>query len=294
MTQGATTTPSNQPEFRLVDASLSQAVAQGCHLSLLVAVNGLDIAVLDLHRTRYLAIESFRFQEYSDFRDLAAAVEQELNTSRVAGMEFQSVSAAFSGLPYTLVPLPLYQPGAEADLLSFNHPLAETAAVTSDEAEDLALRVVYQQPTAVEAVLKQRFPTLRMRHASTTLLQGLVLASKARSNKQVFLNLHAPLFDLTVLDGKALQFHNTFRYNTPEDLAYYLLYTLEQLELSPDTVPVAITGALKMNSEAYQLLERYVRNLSFEPVNSGTSLSSSLSSAPKHYFFNLLNQFLCV
>ena len=110
----------------------------------------------------------------------------------------------------------------------------------------------------------------------------------------MFVNVHAPWFDLTVLNGSSLQFHNSFRYNAPEDMAYYLLYTMEQLGLSPDSIPVSITGALKMNSDAYKLLETYVRTLRFEPVNSGTSLSSSLSSAPKHYFFNLLNQFLCV
>ncbi len=261
---------------------------------MLVAVNGIDLAVLDLHRTRYLAIESFRFDELSDFRDLASAIKQQLGNSRVANMEFQAVSAAFSGLPYTLVPLPLYKPGCERDVLSFNHPLASNASVTSDAAEDLALRVVYQQPGAVELMLKSQFPALKFWHASTTLLQGLAMASKSRSGKHVYINIHSPWFDLTVMDGNALQFHNSFRYSTPEDMAYYLLYTLEQLGLSPDNVPFAITGAIKMNSEAYQLLEQYVRNLSFEPVNSGTTLSSSLSSAPKHYFFNLLNQFLCV
>lgn len=293
MTQGATTSSSGQPELRIIDASLSDAVAAGCHCSLLVAVNRLDLAVLDLHRTRYLAIESFRFAEHTDFRDLAQAVEQQLNNSRVAGMPFQSVSAAFSGLPYTLLPLPLYKPGCEHNVLSFNHPLSENATATSDEVEDLSLRVVYQQAPPVEQLLKQRFPSLSMHHASTTLLQALVLASKSRSGQQVYINVHQPWFDLTVLNGSELQFHNSFRFSTPEDMAYYLLYTLEQLKLSPDSVPVAITGALKMNSDAYKLLEQYVRTLSFEPVNSGTTLSSSLSSAPKHYFFNLLNQFLC-
>lgn len=290
MTQQLSNAGAPAADLRLMDASLSEAVANGCHLACAVHSRGIDFAALDLHRSRYLAIESFRGIQ----TEVAQQLEAALQASTLANFSWQSVSVALAGVPFTLLPNALYSAGCELDVLRFNHPLPADAQAASDRIEDLELRVIYQLPAALQQTFATRFPGVQFVHGSTALLSGLLQVANRTKGQQVFVNVRSQHIDLTVLSGDTLLFHNAFAWQVPEDLAYYTLYTLEQLGLNSATIPVYLTGEVKMDSPVYRLLKNYLGKLDFQAVAASPALSASLSSAPKHYFFNLLNQYLCV
>ena len=81
-------------------------------------------------------------------------------------------------------------------------------------------------------------------------------------------------------------FYNIFEYETKEDFIYYILFTLEQLELSPEETNISIMGAINEQSELYEILYTYIRNISF--FNYKKPIFNDKNEIDKHSNFILL------
>ena len=68
------------------------------------------------------------------------------------------------------------------------------------------------------------------------------------------MNISQSLFDIVVLKDSKILFYNNFEYQTKEDFIYYILFTLEQLELSTDKTKVSLLGDINKQSELYKIL----------------------------------------
>ena len=100
------------------------------------------------------------------------------------------------------------------------------------------------------------------------------------------MNISQSLFDIVVLKDSKILFYNNFEYQTKEDFIYYILFTLEQLELSTDKTKVSLLGDINKQSELYKILYTYVRNISF--FNSKNPIFNNQTEIDKHSNFILL------
>ena len=89
-----------------------------------------------------------------------------------------------------------------------------------------------------------------------------------------------------VLKDSQILFYNIFEYQTKEDFIYYILFTLEQLELSSEETNISLTGNIDEHSELYKILYTYVRNVSF--FNSKNPVYNNQTEIDKHSNFILL------
>ena len=68
--------------------------------------------------------------------------------------------------------------------------------------------------------------------------------------------------DLAVIAQKKLLYYNSFDFSTKEDFLYYLLFTLEQLNLDPGSVKLRLFGNVEEGDEIYSICYEYVQHLS--------------------------------
>lgn len=80
---------------------------------------------------------------------------------------------------------------------------------------------------------------------------------------QLFVNLEHRIFDLLVLKNKQLILANSFEYRSKEDVLYYILFTMEQLDLDVESVPLILSGDIESNSDLYKYLYQYIRYIEF-------------------------------
>ncbi len=66
-----------------------------------------------------------------------------------------------------------------------------------------------------------------------------------------------------VWQGKKLRLCNTFSFQAPEDVLYYVLFGFEQLDLSPENVSLNLAGAAAERGDIFDLLYRYVREVTY-------------------------------
>jgi hypothetical protein len=99
------------------------------------------------------------------------------------------------------------------------------------------------------------------------------------------------MIDIIVTENKKLILLNTFTWQTNEDILYYVMFVSEQLELNPEKFPMIVSGDIDDSSSIYQLLYRYVRNVTFPDKH--LTLEMLDDDFPFHHFALLYNLALC-
>ena len=88
-------------------------------------------------------------------------------------------------------------------------------------------------------------------------------------------------------------YYNAFKYKTKEDFIYYLIFVLDQLKLNPEEIELVLSGLIDKNSKLFEMVYKYVRNITFPPLDASYNYSYIFNDIPSHQYSNLLNLFLC-
>lgn len=255
-------------------------------------------------------------EEYDLFIELAAGVSsfaivqhQEQRLAGLASFEnplfpvldefpwlkksFHSVKIAVQNTRYTLIPTPLYLEDEKAVYTGFTlDPSKEKENILSDRIDPLEIHNVFAVPSRFHEKLVSALPQAVILHHAGILIRSFWLNYRNTHDK-IFLNVRNDAFDLLIFDNHLLQYCNSFYFQAPEDLVYYLIFVMEQLELDPEKVMVSLAGEVDKDHPVYSLIERYIRFLKFtEPVDPVKS-STLFEDIPPHRFFSLLNMKLC-
>lgn len=282
------------PALNLVDESLDAKLASSYHLSLVAGLDSLSACVLDTRRNKYLAINTWTFQGVYTWPALSEAFDSIVSKNKLLQSTFKSVSAAVVNNRSTLVPNALFDAGSKEKYLSFNHSTEAGEAIMADDLKSIEAKNVYAMSSALEKTLRAQYGNVKMLHHSTTLLESLMLQYKLQNARKVIVHVQLSHFEVVVLEGKNLLLYNSFAHQTSEDFIYYLLFVCEQMKLNPEQLELVLLGEIERNSAIYTILHKYIRNIRFGERTDSFEYSYKLDEIPKHFYYNLFNQYLCI
>lgn len=284
-----------KPDFDLIDESLNQDRATSCKLTIQITSQSLSFAVLDPGDQKYLALQSFRNPARLVTGDFSQWLQSAVASSLPLSWKFESISVLIASRLYTLMPSPLFNPGQEHRIITFNLNVDPTShEVLTDPVTAMEAVTVYALPRGLKDQLELRWPDLTMHHSIRALIQGIMNRFKYTTEEgHVFVNILEGIFDVLILKQQQVIFCNTFHYNAPEDILYYLIFVLEQKHMSPDQINISIMGEFGKHSAVIGPLQAYVPQLAFMTRNDAFRYSHPFDEIPGHYFYNLLNAELC-
>lgn len=176
---------------------------------------------------------------------------------------FTEVKLIHSSHLYTIVPTALFDENKASEYLKFNTKILSTDFVSHDEVENQDLVVVYLPFVNANNFIFDRFGSFSYFHSITLLLNHFLKIEKFGNEPKVYIHIQKDFFDCIVLNGSRLLLCNSYSYKTPEDFIYFVLFCLEQLKLNPNEIKTVLCGAVKRDSEWFEILYTYVRNVSF-------------------------------
>jgi hypothetical protein len=263
-------------------------------LSIELSLDGFSYCVLDTDRFRYVMLESFSLGNISDYAQLAIVLEDFVRNRKILTSTYQRISILFVNPLVTLVPSELFAYSEKNEYLDFNVNRDDTYEVRVDKLYNLSAYAVYPFPRVLLQKINYLFPGCRIRHMSTSLIENLTyLVRYGKVNPQLVLHVQANHFEILIYDQEKLSFFNSFRYQTRDDLFYYLFFVLEQLGLQAEDLDAMLFGEVSIKSEFYKKIKLYVKSLSFGPRNDLYKYSDAFDEVPHHYFYNLLNLNAC-
>jgi hypothetical protein len=164
--------------------------------------------------------------------------------------------------------------------------------VFGEEVKDLHMHNVYRVPKDIHSLLKEKFTGSRYWHFYTMLLlspDGDYLG-KQHVIKTVF---YHDKFIAAFYSAEKLQLIQTFNYQTPEDVAYYLLLICKQFTVRQQEITLSVSGLIDSQSALYSELLKYFPTVFEEKLPEGIELKGLLEEFPAHYFSPLLKMSLC-
>lgn len=258
-------------------------------------------SILDMRHNKYIVLHHVKRNEspqntataapkatYGDFlKSLCNAMPWLKNP-------YKAVRVAYEGSKATLIPAPLFDPGQAQKYLEFNYRVNPGDQVFADHLVQIDTQNVYPVPAGMADAVKSHFPGSRVVHLSSVLIDSIWVNYKNRINAaRVFLHLREKSFDLMIFDGRQMTYFNSFPHQNAEDVVYYLIFVLEQLNLNPENVHTVLLGQVERTSVLFELLVKYIRHVEFGRRNDAFKYSYLLNQVSPQAYYPLLNFFAC-
>ena len=151
---------------------------------------------------------------------------------------------------------------------------------------------IYRVPADIHTGLQKIYKGGNYWHIYSLMVASYVPDGKANKCTLVF---YPERVLVMVHINDNLQLINSYQYQTPEDIAYYLLSVCRLLNISSEEANIAVYGLIDFHSAISTELNKYFRNVLFGDSNTNVAIGTENSEdIPPHYFSNLQKLALCV
>ena len=268
--------------LRLRDETFDPTNPVGYNLYLLASPTRLCVAVADVERQKFVALE-----EYSLLSEGLPGLARQHDFISRRG--WNAVRLAVTGRAFTLLPAPLFRTGDEDAALQLHHTLIPGETVRHTAHPGLELVNVFAADAALADWLAAAHGAAgRLLHHTSALLAGLVHQRGAAAPRRLYLNPGPQELTLVVL-GPHLEYCNVFSCSTAEDVVYYTILVMQELSLDPDQDEVTVWGELTPDSAIFSLLRTYVRNVRFGTRPGNVQYSYRLNDVYEYRYFDLFS-----
>lgn len=270
------------PILNKVDESFDPKELQRYDLTFELGDKTFGYSIRDVEKNKFVALAFFR----NPLADIAGSFPWLSN-------RFHAVNGIIGNSRFTLIPEVLFIEHEKESYFNFLHDREASETVLTDRLEHLGIYTVYSIPGACRKELDRVFPKVTLCHISSVLIWNLWMSVKNMTGRKVFLNLREGQFDLLVFEGNQLKYCNIFHFLTAEDIAYYVIFVFEQLDLNPEEIRLALLGNVDKFSPVYDLLFRYIRNIDFLNRNEDFNYCYFFNDVPGHFYYTLLHLSPC-
>ena len=262
-------------------------------ISVELGTTHLNYAVFD-PVSRFLKICGKIIFEFNEKKDAYAALFSDIvSETGVIQSGYHAAYVTWNKPGATLVPLSFYSENNKSQLLSFNNSDSGHGKILSDDVRGSDIKVIYSIPEPIKIFFDTHLSNHRLKHISTSLLEGQFIQHPRNQERKVFLNINAGNFNLLLIDQRGLRFFNTFDYQNTEDIIYYTLFAMEQNQFDVQKDKVIVAGEIEAGSGSHQLLDNYIQHLEFAVSDKSIIRGNGMLQMPHHFFYNTLNRFVC-
>jgi len=277
------------PKINFSPSSPNNLLTEKCHLSVEIGLSNFRFCVFDTLTFTYVLLKEFEFKT-KESPESCEKIAEIIASESLLQKEFYSNSLALNEFPSTLVPTPFYKEEKNREILGFNHTVHEE--ILSDKMQQMDAINIYSLPTNLLNLIHKSFPNTQIRCNSSIFIEQLLLQNKSVEAK-VYASVKNNILEVGVIEENKLELHNSFSIDTKEDMLYFLLFSMEQLGLSPEKTELVLLDDILKSDEKYNLLYQYVRNISFGNRPENLNFSKELESIKPHQYFCLFSQLLC-
>jgi len=253
-------------------------------LSIQFSLDGFSFCTTNTHN-EVIEFSSYSFSKTKNSPELILEKLQDIfKKEKSLQYDFETVTVIHQNNLNTLVPNEYFKKDALKSYFKYSIKTIASDLITFDELDFMNSKNVYVPYVNINNFLFQNFGEFEYKHYSSVMLEKLF--SIATNDICCYIHVSKSTFDIVIIKNSNLQFFNIFEYKTKEDFMYYVLFTLEQLDLSTEETLVSILGDMEEDSDLFRLMYTYIRNIDF--LSSKNAVFNNQKEISKHSNFILL------
>lgn len=254
-------------------------------LSVQVSLTGLSFLIQQGSSSETLFFYEKEFSNSRTPEELLFEINKIVKQKEELGVSFDEVSVVYATDCYTLVPSSLFDPEKAVEYLKFNTKILGNDFIAHDKVTLGDLIVVYVPFVNINNYFFERFGTFQYYHATSILLECILKKERHSILPKIFLHVQKEHFDCIIIKNGQLELCNSYPFRTTEDFIYYVLFAMEQLQLSTENTQAYIFGKITRDDNLYTALYTYIRNIEFFKDNRTTPSETNLEDH-QHYLIH--------
>lgn len=136
--------------------------------------------------------------------------------------------------------------------------------------------------------LHQHFTKVNFHHVYSSIIRRLANITSALPAQLIIIQFYNTFMIVVVMKDDNLHLIQTFVYQTPEDVLYYLFNITNQFELYSKSLTIQISGMIDLDFKLYRELITYFKQVIVENVDQ-SNLALNIGEHPLHYFTPFFN-----
>ena len=249
-------------------------------LSIHISLNGLSFCIIDLISNEIDFLRTYSLSKNTTPKELLKTLKKGFKENDELSNSFSSVKIIHYNNLSTVVPEPLFDKNNALSYLKFNSKILQNDYVACDKIFNNECVNVYIPYVNINNYIFKMFDSFVYNHYSSIILEKVKLNEKNTITPSLYLNINSNHMELIYFVKNKLIFYNRFDFSTKEDIIYYLLFTIDQLKLNPEEIPLVITGNISEDDDNYKIIYEYIRNVSTfnSEINQESKFYNSLKS----------------
>ncbi len=231
-------------------------------LSIQVSLNGLSFCVFDTVANTILNSEKVVFAKELTPYEILKRLKLLFSSHKIEEEQFSEIVVVHRNNLFSLVPKALFNEDELANYLKFNTKILANDHLAHDELESFDINNVYVPFVNINNYIYDLFGEFTFKHNGTVMVESLMNNHATTKEAVCYIHTSQRQMDVTVIASKKLLLFNSFNFVTKEDFLYYLLFTLEQLELNTESVSIKLFGDIEKGDDIYDLCYNYVKDVS--------------------------------
>jgi hypothetical protein len=286
--------------YNQVDPQYETTQGLNYRLSVLLCQDGFSFLVIHVHSHQVLKLASYKLGhddvKYNGLAGWPVNAYEYFSLIRKIDflqLNYRQVDIAIASAKITTAPQDFFIQSDAMDLVSATYAVSPDDEILIEPIFDLGPATAILVPRYVKENCMSLFPGAYLRSAPAVFVKGVMRNHSQLISRQVFINIHREYFEITVIQGVRLLYLNAFRYSTPSDVLYYVIFVLEQLGFVPSEQDVTLMGNVAQSSTIAEELKMYCGSLHFAECPDALQYNDSFNDAAMHQYFTLLNISLC-
>lgn len=161
--------------------------------------------------------------------------------------------------------------------------------VLSDKVSGWQVQNFYRVPADWIQVIEKKWQNASVFHYSSLFLETTSTETD-NSNGALRVVFFQSFFLVVLQINGALQLMQSYEYQSPEDISFYLLSICKQFSLDQESVSLQLSGMIDPASALFAELTKYFLKMEWESAD----LKNVPADLPEHYFSPLLRMSSCV
>jgi len=271
--------------------SLDTCDLKETYLSIQISLDGFSFCIYHCNTKKHIALIQYELQLKTNTpENHLKKIETIFEENLLLQQSYKSIFVTHQNELATVVPLEYFH---EDNLTTYLNNTLKTLPndyITYDTLKHTEANVVYIPFVNINNYLFTKYGAFEYYHSASLFIDKMLQASMNSESSKMCIQVFNNRFELIVVKSNKLIFYNSFDFITSADFIYYILFTMEQLNLNPEEINTLLFGAIEKESELFIIAFQYIRNIAFYSEEN-TKLTKEFELLSKHSNYTLLNQF---
>lgn len=260
-------------------------VTSETNLSICLTASGFYFSLVD-NRFRLKCLGEFTVDLTGGITQIMMNVKTCFSSIGIHIFNFNNVRVVCPSSRNTWVPYRLYDAAKNREYVATTNAVHSSDTIIANTVEKLDSVSIFAYPLHVYSGFKVVMPKANYVCPAQVLAEYAFDVASLRKDTFI-ISKREDDCDFAVFKGGQFTLSNSFTYKTPEDLIYFVLYTMQQVGINTGDVCLLLTGEA-YTEEEQRLLKKFVREVSYANCAENIVLSEEFKDIDLQKYFMVL------